>query len=192
MDTELVHRAQRGDQAAFAEIASATYGRLHSLAYGILRDRALAEDAVQQAMLDAWRNLPKLRNPARFEAWTYRLTVNACYAESRRAKRWLPNMPIDDPPDPVALDEIGPIADRELLDRGFRQLPVDQRAVLVLRHVVGLPLEEVARTLDIPAGTARSRLYRALQAMRASIEADTRPPSGGSAAMNEISTRAAS
>jgi RNA polymerase sigma-70 factor (ECF subfamily) len=192
MDTELVTRAQRGDQAAFAEIASATYGRLHSLAFGILRDRALAEDAVQQAMLEAWRNLPKLRDPARFEAWTYRLTVNACHAEAKRAKRWLPNMPIDTPIEPVAPDEIGPVADRELLDRGFRQLSVDQRAVLVLRHLVGLPLEEVAATLDIPPGTARSRLYRALQTMRASIDADTRPPTGGSAAMNEISTGATS
>jgi len=186
MDTELVIRAQRGDQAAFAEIASATYGRLHSLAYGILRDRPMAEDAVQLAMLEAWRSLPKLRDPARFEAWSYRLTVNVCYAEAKRAKRWLPNMPIDSPREPVAPDAIGPIADRELLDRGFRQLPVEQRAVLVLRHLVGLPLEEVAATLDIPSGTARSRLYRALQTMRASIDADARSPSGGSAAMNEI------
>ena len=143
-------------------------------------------------MLEAWRNLPKLRDPARFEAWTYRLTVNACYAESKRAKRWLTNMPIDSPPDPAAPDEIGPVADRELLDGGFRQLSVDQRAVLVLRHLVGLPLEEVARTLDIPAGTARSRLYRALQTMRASIDADTRPPSGGSAVMSEPTTGATS
>jgi len=187
MDTELVTRAQRGDQAAFAEIASASYGRMNSLAFGILRDRSLAEDATQQAMLDAWRNLPKLRDPARFEAWAYRLTVNACYAEARRAKRWIPNMAIDDSPEPVAPDEISPIADRELLDRGFRELPVDQRAVLVLRHVVGLSLEEVARTLDIPTGTARSRLYRALQSMRASIDSDTRPPTGGSPVATEFS-----
>jgi RNA polymerase sigma-70 factor, ECF subfamily len=192
METELVTRAQRGDQAAFAEIASTTYGRLHSLAFGILRDRSLAEDATQQAMLEAWRNLPKLREPARFEAWTYRLTVNACYAESRRSMRWMPSMPIDASREPAAPDEIGPVADRELLERGFRQLSVDQRAVLVLRHVVGLPLEDVARALDIPPGTARSRLYRALQSMRASIDADTRPPRGGSPAMNEISTGAAS
>jgi len=189
MDTELVTRAQRGDQAAFAEIASASYGRMNSLAFGILRDRSLAEDATQQAMLDAWRNLPKLRDPARFEAWAYRLTVNACYAEARRAKRWIPNMTIDNPTEPVARDEISPIADRDLLDRGFRELSVDQRAVLVLRHLVGLPLEEVARTLDIPTGTARSRLYRALQSMRASIDSDTRPPTGGSPAMNKFSTR---
>jgi RNA polymerase sigma-70 factor (ECF subfamily) len=191
MDIELVTRAQEGDQAAFADIAAATYGRLHSIAFGILRDRELAQDAVQQAMLDAWRNLPKLRDPARFEAWAYRLTVNACYAEARRSKHWLPNMHMDVPFESVAPDDIGPIADRELLDRGFRQLPVDQRAVLVLRHVVGLPLDEVARTLGIPAGTARSRLYRALQAMRSSIDADTRPPSGGAAMMGDVPTSVA-
>jgi RNA polymerase sigma-70 factor (ECF subfamily) len=100
-------------------------------------------------------------------------------------------MHMDVPFESVAPDDIGPIADRELLDRGFRQLPVDQRAVLVLRHVVGLPLDEVARTLGIPAGTARSRLYRALQAMRSSIDADTRPPSGGAAMMGDVPTSVA-
>lgn len=190
MDTELVGRAQRGDQAAFGQMASESYGRLHSLAFGILRDRQLAEDAVQQAMLEAWRNLPKLREPAHFTAWTYRLTVNVCYADYRRSRRWLTSLPIDTRHEPPAPDHIGTVADRELLERGFRQLTVDQRAVLVLRHLVGLPLEEVARTLDIPAGTARSRLYRALQTMRASIEADTRPSSGSSAVLNEATTGA--
>ena len=189
MDPELVTRAQMGDQAAFAEIASLSYGRLHSITFGILRDRALAEDAVQQAMLDAWRNLPKLRDPARFEAWLYRLTVNVCYAEAKRAKRWIPNMQIDTH-EPVAPDEIGTVADRELLDRGFRQLSVDQRAVLVLRHIVGLPMEEVAKTLDIPAGTARSRLYRALQTMRAALEADTRTSTDARPPGSELPTRA--
>ena len=113
MDTGLVTRAQKGDQAAFAEIARLSYSRLHSLAFGILRDRSLAEDAAQQAMLDAWRNLPKLRDPARFEAWTYRLTVNACYAESRRVDRWMPNMPIDRPGEPIARDDIKAVADRD-------------------------------------------------------------------------------
>lgn len=186
MDTELVIRAQRGDQAAFAEIASRSYARLHSLAYGILRDRALAEDATQQAMLDAWRHLPRLRDPARFDAWTYRLTVNACHAESRRARRWIPNMAIDTPTEPAAPDEAGPVADRDQLERGFRHLSVDQRAVLVLRHLVGLPLEEVARVLDIPPGTARSRLYRALQSMRATLEADTRPMANLECAAQEV------
>ena len=191
MDPELVSRAQMGDQAAFAEIASTSYGRLHSITFGILRDRALAEDAVQQAMLDAWRNLPKLRDPARFEAWLYRLTVNVCYAEAKRAKRWIANMSLDTR-EPVAPDEIGTVADREQLDRAFRQLSVDQRAVLVLRHIVGLTMEEIAKTLDIPAGTARSRLYRALQAMRAALEADSRAPNEARAPRSELPTRAGS
>ena len=108
----------------------------------------------------------------------------------QRSRRWLPGLPIDTQHEPPAPDHIGPVADRELLERGFRQLTVDQRAVLVLRHLVGLPLEEVARTLGIPAGTARSRLYRALQTMRAFIEADTRPSSGSSGVMNETTTEA--
>ena len=174
MDTELVSRAQRGDQAAFAQIAGETYRRLHSLAFGILRDRGAAEDAVQQAMLDVWRNLPRLRDPARFEAWSYRVAVNACYAEYGRVNRWLPSLPIDAPREPVAPDQFGPVDERERLDRGFRELSIDQRAVLVLRHLIGLPLDEVAAALDIPTGTARSRLYRALQSMRATLEADDR------------------
>jgi RNA polymerase sigma-70 factor, ECF subfamily len=186
MDTELVVRAQQGDQAAFAEIATATYRRLHSLAHGILRDRALAEDAAQQAMLDAWRNLPKLRDPARFEAWCYRMTVNACYAESRKAHRWVPGLPIDRPGEPLAHDEIGSVADRDQLERGFRALSVEQRAVLVLRHLVGLPLEDVATVLDIPQGTARSRLYRALQSMRAALEAHERTPDRSTATIREV------
>jgi RNA polymerase sigma-70 factor (ECF subfamily) len=186
MDIALVTRAQEGDQAAFAEIATRTYGRLHAIAFAILRDRALAEDAAQQAMLDAWRHLPRLRDPARFEAWTYRLTVNACYAEGRRARRWLPNVAIDDPAEPMAPDALSAVADREQLERGFRQLSVEQRAVLVLRHLAGLPLEEVARILDIPAGTARSRLHRALQSMRAALEADGRATARIGAAAQEV------
>jgi len=185
MDKTLVSRAQQGDQAAFAELATANYGRLRSLAFGILRDRTLAEDATQQAMLDAWRYLPKLRDPARFDAWSYRLTVNACFAESQRASSWLPNMPIDRFAVPVARDEIGTVADRDQIERGFRALPVEQRAVLALRHLVGLPLEEVARTLDIPTGTARSRLYRALQSMRATLRADDRTTSASAATTTE-------
>jgi RNA polymerase sigma-70 factor (ECF subfamily) len=175
MDSALITRAQEGDQAAFAEIATRTYGRLHSIAFAILRDRALAEDATQQAMLQAWRHLPRLRDPASFEAWSYRLTVHACYAEGRRARRWMPNLTIVPAAEPMAPDTTAAVADREQLERGFRQLTVDQRAVVVLHHLVGMPLDEVARTLDIPPGTARSRLHRALRSMRAALEADSRP-----------------
>ena len=175
MDTDLVRRAQHGDQAAFATIAVATYGRLQQLAYGMLRDRHLAEDATQQAMLVAWRELPRLRDPERFEAWTYRLLVNACHAEGRKASRWLPALGIDTPADPVTSDETGRVADRDQLERGFRRLSLDHRAVVVLRHYLDLSMEDVAAVLDIPVGTVRSRLHRAMQELRAALEADTRP-----------------
>ena len=87
MDANLVIRAQRGDQGAFANIASAIGPRFHGVAYGILRDRELAEEVTQQAIVDCWRSLPQLRDPSRFDGWAYRLVVNACYSEARRAKR---------------------------------------------------------------------------------------------------------
>lgn len=174
MDRELVVRAQRGDDMAFAKIAASAYVRLHALAFGVLRDPELADDATQQAMLAAWRNLPRLRDPERFDAWVYRLTVNACHAERRRAGRWLPQLTDETKPDPAASAAFGSVADRELLDSAFRTLPLEQRAVLTLHHLVGLSLAEVARVLEIPEGTARSRLHRGLRAMRASIDAEDR------------------
>ena len=177
MDVDLVLRAQRGDQEAFAGLAAQTYGRFHRVAYTILRDRELALDAVQAAMLAAWRQLPALRDPQRFDAWAYRLLVNACYAEGRKTRRWMPNILADEGPDVPAPDELTGVADRDQLDRGFRRLPIEQRAVVVLYYYVDLPLERVAEVLGIPAGTARSRLHRAMQTLRAALVADGRPPS---------------
>lgn len=174
MDRELVVRAQRGDDLAFAKIAANAYARLHALAFGVLRDPELAEDATQQAMLAAWRNLPRLRDPDRFDAWVYRLTVNACHAERRRASRWLPQLTDESKPDPTASAAFGSVADRELLDSAFRTLPIEQRVVLALHHLVGLSLADIARALGIPEGTARSRLHRGLRAMRAAIDAEDR------------------
>jgi RNA polymerase sigma-70 factor, ECF subfamily len=172
--TGVVVRAQRGDQVAFTSLATAAWPRLNSLAHGILRDRELAEDATQQALLTAWRELPKLRDADRFDAWTYRLLVNACYAEGRKARRWMPNVggPIDEPTIPDATDGV---ADRDQLERAFRRLSVDQRAVVVLHHYLDLTLEQVSEALGIPMGTVRSRLHRAMQALRSALEADARP-----------------
>ena len=168
MDTELVIRAQDGDHAAFASLATAAYGRLHRVAQNILSDIQLAEDATQQAMLEVWRSLPRLRDPERFEAWSCRILVNACYAEARRAKRWMPGIDLE----PERRPEIGrsrcsSVVYRDQLERGFRRVPVDQRAVVVLHHYLDMTLEEVARVLGIPTGTAHSRLHRAMSAMRA-------------------------
>jgi RNA polymerase sigma-70 factor (ECF subfamily) len=81
LETDLVRRAQDGDEQAFASLAVSAGNRLHAVAHRILRDTDLAEDATQQALLAIWRDLPQLRDPARFDAWSYRLLVRACYAE---------------------------------------------------------------------------------------------------------------
>jgi RNA polymerase sigma-70 factor, ECF subfamily len=141
----------------------------------ILHDVDLAEDAVQQALVTAWRDLPGLRDPDRFDAWLQRVLVNACFAESRRKRAWTANiraLPIDGPAGP---DELRSLADRDEIERGFRRMPPDQRAILVLHHYLGLGLSEIGEVLDIPPGTARSRLHYAHRAMRAVLEADGRP-----------------
>jgi RNA polymerase sigma factor (sigma-70 family) len=176
MDTDLVVRAQGGDQGAFASLATASYGRLHRVAQNILSDLQLAEDATQQAMVEMWRSLPRLRDPERFEAWSCRILVHACYAEARRAKRWMPGLALETEPDIDAEGAISTVLYRDQLERGFRRVPIDQRAVLVLHHYLDLPLEDVAHVLGIPLGTAHSRLSRATSAMRASLEADGRLP----------------
>ncbi|MFN8624055.1 MAG: sigma-70 family RNA polymerase sigma factor [Chloroflexota bacterium] len=169
-----MERARAGDREAFATLATEVYARFHRVAYTILRDRELALDAVQSAMLSAWRELPRLRDVDRFEAWSYRLLVNACYAESRtRTRHRLPNL-FREPEERAAFDDIGAFADRDQLERGFRELSVDQRAVVVLHHLADQPLPRVAEILGIPEGTARSRLQRAMEALRAALEADAR------------------
>ena len=182
MDTDAVVRAQRGDQQAFATLAAASGRRLNALAVGILRDRDLAEDAVQQALLAIWRDLPTLRDPARFEAWSYKLLVRSCYAEARRKRRHLPSITHRAIDQPLATDEYGTVADRDQLERGFQKLSVEHRAVVVLHYYFDMPLESVAQVLGIPSGTVRSRFHRAMSALRAALEADTRPPTGSSTA----------
>jgi RNA polymerase sigma-70 factor (ECF subfamily) len=176
VDPELVIRAQAGDQTAFERLAILASDRFHSVAFNILRDVHLAEDASQRALLAMWRDLPQLRDPRRFEAWSYRVLVRACHAEGRRQRRWLSGLtawPALEPSAPG--DETGAVADRDLFERGFRCLSFDHRAVLVLHHYLGLTIEDVAAALDIPAGTARSRLDRALRILRAALAADVVP-----------------
>jgi RNA polymerase sigma-70 factor (ECF subfamily) len=176
MEPEVVVRAQGGDERAFATLATEISRRLNALAVGILRDRELAEDAVQQALISIWRDLPTLREPANFEAWSYRIVVRACYAEAqRRRRRWrelLGVMIVE----PAAPDDISAVVDRDQVHRGFRRLSLEQRAVVVLHYYFDLPLEAVARTLDVPEGTVRSRFHRAVQSLRAALEADARSP----------------
>jgi RNA polymerase sigma-70 factor, ECF subfamily len=170
---DLVVRAQSGDQEAFAALVQMTSDRLYALAARILRDNDLAEDALQGALVSVWRQLPTLRDPDRFEAWVRRVLVHACYAEARRRRSWAANIRVLPVDGPAAPDSSLTIDDRDSLDRAFRRLSVEQRAVFVLHHHQGLPLVEIAETLGIPAGTARSRLHYATRVLRAAIEADS-------------------
>lgn len=176
MEAELVTRAKGGDREAFAALARGTYHRLHRVAQHILSDLDQADDATQQAVVDIWRKLPQLREASRFEAWSYRILVHACYAEARKARRWMPGLEPDRDEDRGAATELTGIVYRDQLERGFQRLPVDQRAVVVLHHYLGLTLDEVADTLRIPPGTAHSRLHRAMAGLRAALEADARVP----------------
>jgi RNA polymerase sigma-70 factor (ECF subfamily) len=174
MDTELVMRAQRGDEQAFVSLALAVGDRIHSTAYRILRDTGLAEDATQQALLSVWRDLPQLRDPAHFEAWLYRLLIRACYAEGRKSRTWSPTLrllPTDEPTESGALHSI---LDRDQLERAFRRLSIDHRAVVVLHHYQDLSLSETADALGLPEGTVRSRLHYAMRGLRAALDADAR------------------
>ena len=171
MDHDLVVRAQRGDREAFASLAVAAGDLLHAVAYRILRESDLAEDATKEALLGIWRDLRQLRDPARFDAWSYRLLVRACDTESRRPRRRSPNLhvlPVTD--DTETNDGQGPVVDRDELERGFRRLTFDLRVVIVLHHYVDLPVEGIAGALGVPVGTVRSRLRYAMGGLRASLE----------------------
>jgi len=148
---------------------------MYALATRILRDSDLAQDALQGALITAWRQLPTLRDPDRFEAWVRRLLVHACYAEARRRRTWAANVRVLPVDGPMAPDALVSVVDRDALDRAFQRLSIEHRAVFVLHHHVGLPLAEIAETLGVPAGTARSRLHYATRILRAAVEADAAP-----------------
>jgi RNA polymerase sigma-70 factor (ECF subfamily) len=177
----LVERARRGDHDAFAALAGAALARLDAAARLIVRDRELARDVVQDTLLRAWRDLPGLRDPDRFDAWLYRLLTHAAIDEARRRRRRVVEVelaPIDTPsPDPTS-----GLVDRDQIARAFGRLSPEQRAVIVLCYYLDLPLPEAAASLGVPLGTVTSRLHRAVDAMRAALEADARPaaiPTGG-------------
>ena len=175
METDLVIRAQRGDRAAFGLLAAEVATRSLAIARRILRDIDLAEDATQQALVAIWRDLPQLRDPARFDAWSYRILVHACYAEGRRSRTWSPNLRILPADEPSVSDGSDAIIHRDELETAIRRLSVDHRTVLVLHHYADIPLDRVAQIMDIPVGTVHSRLHHAMRAMRAALDADARP-----------------
>jgi RNA polymerase sigma-70 factor, ECF subfamily len=174
MQRELVERARQGDHDAFAALAGASISRLDSAAWLILRDYEQARDAVQNALLKAWRDLPTLRDPDRFDAWLNRLVVRACIDEARRLRRHRVDIELTPLTTPAVDGLESRIADRDQIQRGFLRLEPEMRAVIVLHHYLDLTLPDVAAALGIPLGTAKSRLHRALALMRAALDADAR------------------
>jgi RNA polymerase sigma-70 factor, ECF subfamily len=173
MRRDLVEAAKRGDHEAFEVLATSAGDRLYGIARLILRATDLAEDAVQEALVRAWQQLPSLRDPDRFDAWLHRLVVNACADQGRQLRRWSQQVrPL--PLETSISDETGSVDDRDQLERGFSRLKPEHRAIVVLHYYSGLSAAEIARTLGIPEGTARSRLHYATEAMRAALEADAR------------------
>ena len=179
MDRELVQRAQRGDRDAYEALARASAGRLYTTAHRIVRDMDRADDAVQQTLVAMWRELPSLRDPDRFEAWTYRLVVRFCLLDARRARRTgIREVRVDDAM-PARSDAFAASDLRDQLDRALAELSPDHRAVVVLHHYAGLPLAEIAEILGVPFGTVGSRLHHATRALRAAIMAGDRSPVTG-------------
>jgi RNA polymerase sigma factor (sigma-70 family) len=179
VDRDLVELARNGDREAYADLIRVRGDWLFAVAQRILRDVDRTEDAVQDALVIAWRDLSGLRDPDRFDAWLRRLLVRSCISEARRERcigATVRVLPMDLP---NSSDDYVSVADRDELDRGFRRLPPEQRAILVLRHFAGLDTAEIADALAIPPGTVRSRLHHAHRAMRAALEADARATATG-------------
>ncbi len=174
MNEDLVVRVQRGDERAFESLTIADYPRLFRVANGVLGDYHLAEDATQQAFLDIWRDIPRLRDPAKYEGWSYRLLVRVCYGEAKKLPDWVSG-DASRIAEPRTTDAYTTVADRDQLERGFQRLAMDQRVVLVLHFLLGMTPEQVGETLSISRWTVYSRLDRATKAMRAALEADGRP-----------------
>jgi RNA polymerase sigma-70 factor (ECF subfamily) len=172
-DAAVVDRAMHGDHDAFAALIGLATNRLYAMACLILRDSDRAEDATQEAIVRAWRELPRLRDPLRFDAWLRRLTVNACFDEARRVRRRA-EISLVHIGDRSTADTSGAFAEHDRVDRAFRRLPFDQRTVLVLQHHFDQSHTEIAETLGIPVGTVKSRIRYGAAALRASLDADDR------------------
>ena len=172
LDSALVTKAQHGDRVAFGELAAAIGGRLYALAYRIIRDVDAAQDATQEAIVHAWRDLPALRDPERFETWAFRILVRECYREARRRRSRGPQLYAV--PDPSIEDHVATVANRDELERVLLELTPDQRAVVAMHYYLRMSHPEIAETLSIPVGTVGSRIHAAKRALRAALDAEAR------------------
>lgn len=178
--SELVRQAREGDRDAYDILLSDVIDRLYRIARLILRDIDRAEDAVQEALVKCWRDLPSLRDPDRFDAWLNRILMRAITDEARTRRGLVLNV-VPLRVEPFEADSSGALADRDEIARVFERLSVEHRTIVVLHHYLGMTTDEAARTIGIPAGTAKSRLHYATEALRAALEADARQVSAGRA-----------
>lgn len=174
VQVELVARAQRGDRDAFTALVEDRLPRLYGVAGLITGSRTAAEDAVQEALLKAWRDLPRLRDAERFDAWLRRLLVNAAHDQGRRQRRRRPETPLLDTHHGTTEDAANQVVDRDELDGAFQRLSERERTVIVLRHYLGLSTAEAAAAMEMREGTLKSKLHRAMQALAAAIAAERR------------------
>jgi len=178
--SELVRLARDGDRDAYDILVTQLIDQLYRIARLILRDYDSAEDAVQEALVRCWRDLPRLRDPDRFDAWLNRILTNAITDEARHRRRLRVSVTLLRP-EPTQADGSGALADRDELARVFDRLSIEHRTIVVLHHYIGLTVDEAATTIGIPVGTAKSRLHYATEALRAALEADARTTSTGRA-----------
>jgi RNA polymerase sigma-70 factor, ECF subfamily len=173
-DETLIEQVQAGDRSAFEALMVAHHRRLFVLAFGILRDVHLAEDATQQAFFDIWRDIRQLRDPARFEAWSYRLLVRVCYREAGQRREQIAAIRMLSTVASPSPDPASPVVARDELERAFARLTVDHRVVIAMRYLLEMSPEQVGETLCLSRRTVYSRQKRALRAMRAALEAEAR------------------
>jgi RNA polymerase sigma-70 factor (ECF subfamily) len=176
MERDLVERAMEGDREAFSALGHLWIDRLYAIARLILQDGDLAEDATQEALVDAWRGLSGLRDPQKFQPWLRRLLVNACYREANRSGSRARAEGRVRPLDEHDRDPADAIADRDELDGAFSTLNPRQRALIVMHYYLGLPVLETASVLGLPVGTVKSQLSRTTRQMRATLDANARLP----------------
>jgi RNA polymerase sigma-70 factor (ECF subfamily) len=183
MSEDLVLLAQRGDHAAFERLAGAAIDRLYAIAHRVLRDDTAAEDAVQDCLIRAWRDIRSLRDPGRWDAWLYRLLLHACRDEQRRQLRRPITVRVTSLDRPASIDEVAVLERRDQLERGFRRLSVEHRMALTLHFFGGYRPGEIADLLGVPEGTVTSRLHYGGRALRAALESDLRPATGATGGM---------
>jgi RNA polymerase sigma-70 factor (ECF subfamily) len=173
LDDDLVRRAIAGDAEAFSATVRSQIDHLYAVAWRIVRDTTMAEDATQQALIDMWTHIRDLRAADRYEAWSYRILIRACYRELRRGRRWRDHRRAL-PAAASVEDESEAAAERDRMRRCFSRIPADQRAVIVLHHYADLPVSQIAEIVEAPVGTVRSRLFYGMRGLRAAVEAEER------------------